>query len=113
MEKYDFFYGSQLVENDTLPSLEAQLLDGNGNPLNLDLCSVKFHMSNFRGVLKIDRQAIISNVENGEVKVEWQEGDTDAVGTYKCEFEVNMPDGKVITIPNDGYFLISIVSELA
>jgi len=102
-----------IKQNDTLPYLEAQLIDADGNPINLDLCSVKFHMANFRGVVKIDRQAIISNVENGEVKVEWQEGDTDAVGTYKCEFEVNMPDGKVITIPNDGYFLISIVAELA
>lgn len=91
-----------IKQNDTLPYLEAQLIDADGNPINLDLCSVKFHMANFRG-----------NVENGEVKVEWQEGDTDAVGTYKCEFEINMPDGKVITVPNDDYFLISIVKELA
>lgn len=100
-------------QNDTLPNLEAQLMDHEGNPINLDLCGVKFHMSNFKGEVKIDRPATIVDVVNGKVKVDWKTGDTNAVGTYKCEFEVNMPDGKIITIPNDGYFLINIISELA
>ncbi len=102
-----------IKQNDTLPNLEAQLFDGEGNPLNLDLCGVHFHMSSFGGKIKINRPASITDLEQGRVKVEWQEGETSNAGTYKCEFEINMPDGKIITVPNDGYFLISIVRELA
>ena len=103
-----------IKQNDTLPNLEAQLFDGEGNPLNLDLCGVHFHMNNYRNnVIKINRPATIIDAEGGQVAVEWQEGDTDTIGTYKCEFEVNMPDGKIITVPNDGYFLINIIRELA
>lgn len=87
-----------IKQNDTLPLLEAQLLDTNGNPLNLDLCSVKFHMATNRGILKIKRDATIVDIENGKVKYEWQEEDTSTVGTFKCEFEINMPDGKTITV---------------
>jgi len=47
------------------------------------------------------------------VRVDWQEGDTDTVGTYKCEFQVTFTDNTILTIPNDGYFLINIVRELA
>ena len=68
---------------------------------------------NRHGANIINRLALITGIENGNVRVEWQEGDTSQVGTYQCEFEVNMPDGKTLTVPNDGYFLISIVKELA
>jgi hypothetical protein len=102
-----------IKQNDTLPFLIAKLLDYNGNPVNLELCGVHFHMQDGFRQKKINKPATIVDVENGIVKVEWQEGDTDTPGTYKCEFEVNMPDGKVITVPNDGYFLISIVPEIS
>ncbi len=102
-----------IKQNDTLPNLESSLKDGSGNPVNLDLCGVKFHMSNYKGDVKIVRPATIVNVATGEVKVEWIDGDTETVGVYKCEFEVNMPDGKTLSVPNDGYFLISIVPEIA
>ena len=101
-----------IKQNDTLPNLEAQLLDYTGSPINLDLCGVHFHMNKY-GTNIINRPAMITDAINGRVKIEWQQGDTGVVGTYQCEFEVNMPDGKIITVPNDGYFLISIVKELA
>ncbi len=101
-----------IKQNDTLPTIEAQLLDASGNPVNLDLCGVKLYMKHGFGQKEIEKLATITDVENGKVKVEWQDGDTDTPGTYKCEFEVNMPDGKVISIPNDGYFLISVIPEL-
>jgi len=61
----------------------------------------------------INRPVTIVDMDSGKVKVEWQPGDTSTVGTYQCEFEVNMPDGKIITVPNNGYFLIEIIKELA
>jgi len=102
-----------IKQNDTLPNLEAQLFDYDDVPINLELCGVHFHMMDKKLVIKINRLVTIDDMEQGKVKVEWQEGDTKETGTFKCEFEVNMPDGKIITVPNDGYFLISIVPELA
>lgn len=101
-----------IKQGDTLPILEAQLIDCAGNPINLELCGVHFHMSR-HGTNIINRSAAITDIENGRVKIEWQEGETSTVGTYQCEFEVNMPDGKIITVPNNGYFLIEIIKELA
>ncbi len=102
-----------IKQNDTMPALQAQLIDAVGNPINLDLCGVQFHMTNYKGIEKINRPATITDEATGEVKVEWLAGDTAETGTFKCEFEVNMPDGKILTVPNDGYFLIYIVKELA
>lgn len=102
-----------IKQNDTLPSLEVQLLDYANNPMNLELCGVAFHMSDLRELEKINRPAEISDLANGNVIVNWLNGDTSKAGFYKCEFEINMPDGKILTFPNDGHFLINIVRDLA
>ena len=102
-----------IKQGDTLPILEGQLIAPDGSPINLDLCGVHFYMKNRYSSETIQKQAIIKDVENGIVQVIWEDGDTNKTGIYQCEFEVNMPDGKVITVPNDGYFLLQIVSELA
>lgn len=102
-----------IKQNDTLPILEVQLFDADGNPINLDLCGIHFHMKNRYSSETIKKQASIKDVENGIVQVIWEEGDTNKTGIYQCEFEVNMPDGNIITVPNDGYFLIKIVKELS
>lgn len=102
-----------IKQGDTLPMLEAQLFDPDGNPLNLDLCGVRFYMKNRYLSDTINKQASIKDIENGIVQVIWEDGDTSKAGVYKCEFEVNMPDGNTITVPNDDYFLIKIVRELS
>jgi len=102
-----------IKQNDTMPALQAQLIDVDGSPVNLDLCGVHFHMSKQNGDIVINMPAVITDIENGKVKYEWRNGDTAEIGVYRCEFEVNMPDGNIITVPNDRYFLISIVRELA
>lgn len=102
-----------IKQNDTLPNLEAQLLDHEGDPINLDLCGVKFHMVDIKGLVQINREVTMVNIATGEIKVNWLDGDTTESGIFKGEFEVNMPDGKIITIPNNGYFTINIIKELA
>lgn len=101
-----------IKQNDTLPNLEAQLIDADGTPLNLELCGVWFRMVYGRQMMKVNRSATITDMANGKVKVEWQDGDTDTPGLYRAEFEIHMPDDKIITVPNDGYFLINIVQKL-
>jgi len=102
-----------IKQNDTLPVLEAQLLNEDGTPINLVLCGVHFHMKTLDGKKLINRPAEIIDNEAGKVKVAWQEGDTSKVGLYKCEFEIVFTDSTVLTIPNDGYFFVRIVNEIA
>lgn len=101
-----------IKQNDTLPALEAQLLDADGTPINLDMCGVKFHMKEAYGRKEIDRPATIADIEQGRVRVDWQTGDTDTTGLFRCEFEIIFTDDTILTVPNDGYFLIRIVEEL-
>ncbi len=102
-----------IKQNDTAPALEAQLLDSEGNPINLDMCGVRFHMQNRYTKKTLIKPATIVDAEKGLVRVDWQEGDTDTVSSYKCEFQITFTDDTILTIPNDGYFLINIIRELA
>lgn len=97
-----------IKQNDTVPALEAQLVNADGTAIDLTLCSVWLHMGN-----KINAVSEITDAIKGWVKYAWQTGDTDTVGLYKAEFEIKYPDGAIQTVPNDGYFLIQIVNELA
>jgi len=108
-ENMDFL----IKQNDTIPYLEAQLIDANGNPINLDMCSVTFHMEDMYGKKKIIRKATIIDAEQGNVRIEWGKGETDIAGTMRCEFEIIFTDDSILTVPNDGYFTITIVPELA
>lgn len=102
-----------IKQNDTMPALEASLLNEDGSPINLEMCGVHFHMSTRRGEIKIDRPAEIVDAENGKVKVAWQEGDAEEAGLYKCEFEIVFTDSTILTVPNDGYFLVRVIKEIA
>ena len=101
-----------IKRNDTAPSLEAQLIDAEGKPINLDMCGVRFLMKDRFGRVNINRPATIVDAEQGLVRVDWEAGDTSVAGMMKCEFEITFTDGKVLTVPNDGYFLIHIVEDL-
>lgn len=101
-----------IKRNDTAPPLEAQLIDAEGNAINLDMCGVRFIMRDGFGRMNVNRPATIVDATQGLVRVDWQEGDTSVAGVMKCEFETTFTDGRIMTVPNDGYFLINIVEDL-
>ena len=105
-----------IKQNDTGPPLGALLQYSDGTAINLDLCEVWFHMRSYvpggDGTLKVDREATIVDATTGSVRYDWQAGDTDTVGMYRCEFEIRDPDGNITTVPNDGDFLVQVVQEL-
>lgn len=101
-----------IKQNDTVPALEAQLIDADGKPINLDMCGVRFHMRGSFGRKEINRVVNIIDAEQGQVQVDWQDGETDTTGIFNCEFEITFPDNSILTVPNDGYFLIKIIKEL-
>jgi hypothetical protein len=97
----------KIVQNDTLPVINATIVDQDGNAVDLTSATVKFYMVNSEtGVAKIDGHlcSIISAVD-GTVRFSWESTDTDVVGNYLGEFEVTFPSGKIQT----GFKQISIV----
>lgn len=101
-----------IKQNDTSPSLQATLKDASLTAINLTGASVRFHMKNLDGTLKIDSPMDIVDATGGVVQYDWQSGDTDTVGSYYIEFEVTYSDASVETFPNNGNKVISIVREL-
>lgn len=99
-----------IKQNDTRPLLTRQLLDENGDAVDLTTADeVVFHM---RGVIT-DGVCTIDDAAGGEVSYEWQTGDTATVGEYEGEFEVHWTDGGIQTFPNPGYLQISVGDDVA
>ena len=94
---------------DTRYALKATL-KRNGTPADLTGCTVRFFMSN--GCITINRPVDILDPVNGLVWVIFDQGDTDAVGTYRAEFEVTHADGRKETFPSSGYLSLQIVPDL-
>lgn len=103
-----------IKQNDTVPSLRADLRDGDNNAIDLSGASVKFIMREMGGnSATINTLAIIVDEAGGTVQYNWQDGDTDTIGSYQAEFEVTYADGTVETFPNSGYVRIEILDDIA
>lgn len=107
----EIFY---IKRHDLRPPLRLQLL---GDDLPVDLSnagSARLVMSNIRGV-KVDQPVTIL-AQTGEtlgiVEYEWQEGDTDTVGTFNAEVEVMWAGSIPETFPADGYFKVRVGKDL-
>lgn len=102
-----------LKQNDTAPSIRATLKDGSGSAIDLTGASVRFHMKDLAGTVKIDTDAtVISPATSGIVQYNWTGSDTDTAGTYYAEFEVTYSDSTVESFPNDGNIGILITKAL-
>lgn len=103
-----------IKQGDTRPSLEAQLLDEDNDPRNLDNASVRFHMEDVdTGSVVVDADGRIINKDEARVVYEWQTGDTDDPGRYEAEFEVDYGGGDYETFPNNGYIDVYVEEEIA
>ena len=102
-----------LKQNDTAPSIRATLKDGSGSVIDLTGASVRFHMKDLAGTVKIDTDAtVISPATSGIVQYNWTTSDTDTAGTYYAEFEVTYANNTVESFPNDGNIGILITKAL-
>lgn len=103
----------KIKQSDTLPALRRQLLDANGNPVNLTLAeSAKFIMSTTGGGVVVNAAAVIEDAASGWVRYDWAAVDTTTAGAYRGEFQVTMADGDIVTGPTDTYIKIRITPEL-
>ncbi|AGF91189.1 hypothetical protein HAPG_00003 [Halorubrum phage GNf2] len=105
----------KIKQNDTRPSLEAQLFDSVGEPQSLStVTSVRFHMKNVSTQeVVVDSEATILNESEGKVVYEWDEGDTELDGRHVAEFEIEYENSGTETFPNAGNIDVYISDEIA
>lgn len=104
--------GVVLKRGDTRTAIRATLLDPGGLPVNLAGASVRFIMADFRGTVRIAREAVIADATQGKVWFVFEPTETDETGTFRGEFEVRFSDGRLETYPNSGYLTIEIIPDL-
>jgi hypothetical protein len=105
----------KIKQGDTRPSLEAQLLDENREPRDLQTVDeVRFHMKDVdTQEVVVDDTGSILNANEGRVVYEWSDGDTDTLGRHQAEFEVHYSDGGTETFPNGDNIEVYITEDLA
>jgi 5-hydroxyisourate hydrolase-like protein (transthyretin family) len=101
-----------IKQNDTSPSVTATLTDANNVAVNISGATVKMHMEDVEGNLKVNATMTVTDGVNGVVQYDWVTGDTDTAGTYYVEFQVTYNDGGVETFPNSNKEVIIIRPEL-
>ncbi len=101
-----------IKQNDTSPSILAELKDANNTPVNLTAATAKVFIKSVDGTLKVNEDVQIINEALGVVRYDWQVGDTDTVGTYSVEFQVTYTDNSVETFPNTGSVALVVTKEL-
>jgi len=102
-----------IKQNDTSPSLGAQLLDGSKQAIDLSNATVRFYMKIAGGsTIAVDGPAVVTNGTEGRVSYEWVTGDTQTAANYQGEFEVTYQNGTVETFPNNGYITVRVLPEI-
>lgn len=102
-----------IKQNDTSPAYRVTLKDGNGDPVDVTAATIRFHMMDADGTVKVDAAGSIVTAASGIVEYEWSAADTDTVGTYRAEFEVTYSDGTIGTFPNSSYNIVKIFDDIA
>lgn len=104
-----------IKRNDTWPPFRTRLLDGNGEPVSLTGATIRFIAIDNAGQSLIDGAAVADadQVTNkGWLQYEPTAADTALAGTFRCEWEVTFPTGKVETFPVLAYDLLIVRGDL-
>lgn len=98
---------------DLLPSITGTLKDQSGAVLSLVGFTVKLRWR-LRGSSNVVlRSADIVDAAAGEVRYDWQSGDTDIQGVYDMEWAATYTaSGAPRTFPTRDYFTVEMVSRL-
>ncbi len=106
-------------QSDTAPPLKQVLVDGNGDPADLQNTEVKFLMRPIGDTeATVDAAATIEQVgdgsdgSKGRVSYAWGANDLDVSGGYYGEWQVTYADDSVETFPNDRYVTIAVIDDL-
>lgn len=102
-----------MVRNDTAPPITATLTDSAGTAIDLSGATVRFHMVDSAGAVKVDAACTVTSATGGVVSYSWAAADTDTSGSYKAEWEVTFSDGTIRTFPSPSKTMVRIVGDLA
>lgn len=104
-----------IKRNDRLPKLRATLKQGTP-PVAIDLTTADSVTARFKmvggGGTTFNGACDIITPASGIVEYAWGATDTQTSGTYSGEFEIDWGGGLLETVPNDGYFTLTIVDDL-
>lgn len=100
--------------DDQLPEIQAVLKDDNDSPVNLTgISGIRFIMTDkATGAIKVDAPATVVTAAAGLVKYSWEQEDTDTVGTYNAEWEVEFADGRLESFPNWKHLQVKVFIDL-
>lgn len=103
----------EIKRNDRRPRYRVALT---ANSLPVDLTgatAVRFTMVK-DSTVKINKQAMtVIDAPAGVVEYAWGATDTDTVGTYQIEIEVDWGSSELQSFPSSGYFTATINPDLA
>lgn len=102
-----------IKQGDLSPSITEFLRNADGTAIVLTGSTVKFHMMDSSGAIKINTAAVIDNPTTGQVHYDWSGTDTNTPGTFYREWEVTLPSGKTVTTPNWTNYPVEISPQIA
>jgi len=88
-------------------------LTAGGSPVDLTGATVKFLLKNrHTGTLQIDGAATIVSAINGQVSYQPTADDVAIAGVFLREWEITLPSGKILTVPNSTRPTLEILPDL-
>lgn len=102
-----------IARNDTAPPIEATLTDADGVALNLTGSTVRFHMRDSSGLVKVNAPATLVTPSSGFVRYNWIAADTVASGRYEAQWQVTFADTTIRTFPSPGKTVVIITGDIA
>lgn len=103
-----------IKQGDTAPRLVGELIDGDGNAVNVHGAAVALHLHGLTVENDTSKTAVVlAGDPSSTVYYDWAAGDTDDAGYYAGEWQVTYSNGQIETFPNGGVFLLQVEEQLA
>ena len=95
-------------------TIETQILDAAGNPIDITSATVTFRMwHSGASSAKVNAAATVVDGPNGKASYTWAAGDTDTAGDWLADWNIVITAGvNVLTVPTDGWNHVLITSSV-
>lgn len=100
----------QIKKGDLLPAMVVDLVDAGGSPIDVTdgSITVKVHMVAESGEVLIDREAAKDGSVVNRVRLVWQDGETDLIGSYSVDWSLEVA-GKSQSFPTATFNRVEVV----